>query len=162
MAQSHLNSVCNRCPYLPSLSRQEQPDCFLVTQLLIIVSDAILALIICQEKNLALERQATRAWNPFTALYYKARGIPWGMKRDESDIMTCYLGVSFFPQRSTRNAFGLSGGLVSLWCASSSLAAVVIVVNVGCGVAQSHIVSGAQMRIPFCEKRFSKESSASG
>lgn len=40
--------------------------------------------------------EATRAWNLFTALYYKARGIPWRMKRDESDMMTCYLGVSCF------------------------------------------------------------------
>lgn len=40
--------------------------------------------------------EATRAWNLFTALYYKARGIPWRMMRAESDIRTCYLGVSFF------------------------------------------------------------------
>lgn len=40
--------------------------------------------------------EATRAWNLFTAIYYKARGIPWRMIRDESDVRTCYLGVSFF------------------------------------------------------------------
>jgi hypothetical protein len=37
---------------------------------------------------------ATRAWNFFTALYYKAGGIPWrvhGLPRN-----TCYIGVSFF------------------------------------------------------------------
>lgn len=40
--------------------------------------------------------EATRAWNIFTALYYKARGIPWRLKRQETDVKTCYLGVSFF------------------------------------------------------------------
>jgi hypothetical protein len=40
--------------------------------------------------------EATRAWNLLTALYYKARGIPWRMKRAESDVKTCYIGVSFF------------------------------------------------------------------
>lgn len=40
--------------------------------------------------------EATRAWNLFTALYYKARGIPWRMARSDTDVKTCYLGVSFF------------------------------------------------------------------
>jgi hypothetical protein len=40
--------------------------------------------------------EATRAWNIFTALYYKAHGIPWRMMRRESDERTCFLGVSFF------------------------------------------------------------------
>lgn len=40
--------------------------------------------------------EATRAWNLHTALYYKARGVPWRMVRDTSELSTCYLGVSFF------------------------------------------------------------------
>lgn len=40
--------------------------------------------------------EATRAWNLHTALYYKARGIPWRLVREAADISTCYLGVSFF------------------------------------------------------------------
>jgi hypothetical protein len=40
--------------------------------------------------------EATRAWNIFTAIYYKSRGIPWRMTRDDADVKTCYLGVSFF------------------------------------------------------------------
>jgi hypothetical protein len=40
--------------------------------------------------------EATRAWNLHTALYYKARGIPWRITRGASDVSTCYLGVSFF------------------------------------------------------------------
>jgi hypothetical protein len=51
-----------------------------------------------QKKIINREQQdeATRAWNLHTALYYKARGIPWRLVREASDISTCYLGVSFF------------------------------------------------------------------
>ncbi|MBX3290039.1 MAG: hypothetical protein KF855_11915 [Acidobacteria bacterium] len=40
--------------------------------------------------------EATRAWNFHTALYYKARGVPWRMVRQPHDLTTCYLGISFF------------------------------------------------------------------
>lgn len=40
--------------------------------------------------------EATRAWNFFTAIYYKAGGLPWRMTRANADVRTCYLGVSFF------------------------------------------------------------------
>ncbi|MCP4306360.1 MAG: hypothetical protein GY788_16145 [bacterium] len=39
---------------------------------------------------------STRAWNLHTALYYKARGIPWRLVRSYADTTTCYLGISFF------------------------------------------------------------------
>jgi hypothetical protein len=41
-----------------------------------------------------VEDEATRAWNFCTALYYKAKGMPWrvsGLARN-----TCYVGISFF------------------------------------------------------------------
>jgi hypothetical protein len=47
-------------------------------------------------KNRDQQDEATRAWNLFTAIYYKAQGIPWRMTRDDADVRTCYLGVSFF------------------------------------------------------------------
>lgn len=47
-------------------------------------------------KNRDPQDEATRAWNIFTAIYYKARGIPWRLTRDDADVRTCYLGVSFF------------------------------------------------------------------
>lgn len=37
---------------------------------------------------------ATRAWNFFVALYYKAGGIPWSLV--ELDDHTCFVGVSFY------------------------------------------------------------------
>ncbi len=40
--------------------------------------------------------EATRAWNLHTALYYKSRGVPWRMIRQEADLSACFLGVSFF------------------------------------------------------------------
>ncbi|MEY2501686.1 MAG: hypothetical protein QOI07_2020 [Verrucomicrobiota bacterium] len=39
---------------------------------------------------------ATRAWNFFTALYYKAGGTPWRLRRHSSDYDSCYVGVSFY------------------------------------------------------------------
>lgn len=47
-------------------------------------------------KNRDQQDEATRAWNLFTALYYKAGGLPWRMTRNDSDVRSCYLGISFF------------------------------------------------------------------
>lgn len=43
-----------------------------------------------------LQDEATRAWNLYTALYYKAGGIPWRLIRNTSELTTCYIGVSFY------------------------------------------------------------------
>ncbi len=43
-----------------------------------------------------LQDEATRAWNLHTALYYKAKGVPWRLPRSASDLATCYVGVSFY------------------------------------------------------------------
>lgn len=43
-----------------------------------------------------LQDEATRAWNLYTALYYKAGGTPWRLIRDSTQLSTCYVGVSFF------------------------------------------------------------------
>ena len=40
--------------------------------------------------------EATRAWNLFTALYYKAHGTPWRLWRRSTDLSTLYVGISFF------------------------------------------------------------------
>jgi len=40
--------------------------------------------------------EATRAWNLHTALYYKAKGIPWRLVREVTDFTTCYVGISFY------------------------------------------------------------------
>jgi len=39
---------------------------------------------------------ATRAWNFFTALYYKAGGTPWRLARDPTDLASCFIGISFY------------------------------------------------------------------
>ncbi|MHC4477992.1 MAG: argonaute/piwi family protein [Planctomycetota bacterium] len=44
----------------------------------------------------ALQDEATRAWNFFTALYYKAGGTPWRLPRPASKLATCYIGVCFY------------------------------------------------------------------
>lgn len=44
----------------------------------------------------SLQDPATRAWNYFTALYYKAKGIPWRLLRRTSDIDSVYVGISFY------------------------------------------------------------------
>lgn len=43
-----------------------------------------------------LQDEATRAWNLYVALYYKAGGTPWRMVRASSDLSTCFVGISFF------------------------------------------------------------------
>lgn len=40
--------------------------------------------------------EATRAWNFFCALYYKAGGVPWRLLRRPSDLATCFAGISFY------------------------------------------------------------------
>jgi hypothetical protein len=40
--------------------------------------------------------EATRAWNLYVALYYKAGGVPWRLVRDASQLTVCYIGVSFY------------------------------------------------------------------
>lgn len=43
-----------------------------------------------------MQDPATRAWNFFTALYYKAGATPWRLPRSAADLTTCFLGVSFY------------------------------------------------------------------
>jgi len=43
-----------------------------------------------------VQDEATRAWNLYIALYYKAGGLPWRLVRDWSQLSTCYIGVSFY------------------------------------------------------------------
>jgi hypothetical protein len=43
-----------------------------------------------------LQDEATRAWNLYTALYYKAGGTPWRLERDPEELTACYVGVSFY------------------------------------------------------------------
>ncbi len=43
-----------------------------------------------------LQDEATRAWNLYTALYYKAGGTPWRLLRNASQLTTCYIGLSFY------------------------------------------------------------------
>jgi hypothetical protein len=40
--------------------------------------------------------EATRAWNLHVALYYKAGGVPWRLRRASTDLHTCYVGISFY------------------------------------------------------------------
>src|SRR5262249_54564714 len=43
--------------------------------------------------NNDLQDDATLAWNFFTAMYYKAGGIPWRLVRDSSALDTCFVGI---------------------------------------------------------------------
>lgn len=49
-----------------------------------------------KEKVRQLQDEATRAWNIYTALYYKAGGTPWRIVRDPAQFTACYVGVSFY------------------------------------------------------------------
>lgn len=43
-----------------------------------------------------VQDDATRAWNLHSALYYKAQGRPWRVPRDNKEVTTCFVGVSFY------------------------------------------------------------------
>ena len=43
-----------------------------------------------------VQDDATRAWNLFTALYYKANGLPWRLVRNAEHLKTSYIGISFY------------------------------------------------------------------
>ncbi|PRY13781.1 hypothetical protein CLV24_105151 [Pontibacter ummariensis] len=45
-----------------------------------------------------MQDQATIAWNFFTALYYKASGTPWALKKTTNNN-TCFAGISFYKSR---------------------------------------------------------------
>jgi hypothetical protein len=49
-----------------------------------------------KDKVKELQDEATRAWNFYVALYYKAGGRPWRLVRDPADYTVCYIGVSFY------------------------------------------------------------------
>jgi hypothetical protein len=49
-----------------------------------------------KERTRELQDEATRAWNFYTALYYKAGGIPWKIVTETTDLTVCYVGVSFY------------------------------------------------------------------
>jgi hypothetical protein len=40
--------------------------------------------------------QASRAWNLHIAMYYKAGGVPWRLRRLATDLTTCFVGISFY------------------------------------------------------------------
>lgn len=48
------------------------------------------------DRQVTLQDEATRAWNLFTAIYYKAGGVPWRMPRYSTDLETCFVGISFY------------------------------------------------------------------
>lgn len=43
-----------------------------------------------------LQDEATRAWNLYIALYYKAGGVPWRLIREPAQYDTCFIGISFY------------------------------------------------------------------
>jgi hypothetical protein len=43
-----------------------------------------------------VQDSATRAWNLFNGLYYKAGYVPWRLPRDPSALATSYVGISFY------------------------------------------------------------------
>lgn len=47
-----------------------------------------------------VQEDATRAWNLFTALYYKAGGLPWRLARDSRQLRSCFVGISFHESRN--------------------------------------------------------------
>lgn len=51
------------------------------------------------KNNKGVQDDATRAWNLCTAIYYKAKGIPWRMLKNENKPSVCYVGIGFYRSR---------------------------------------------------------------
>lgn len=49
----------------------------------------------------SMQDPATIAWNFFTAIYYKAAGTPWALRKDDTSI-DCYAGISFYKSRDRK------------------------------------------------------------
>jgi hypothetical protein len=49
-----------------------------------------------KESERRVQDDATRAWNFFPALYYKAYGLPWRLVSDPKQLKTSHIGISFY------------------------------------------------------------------
>ncbi len=49
-----------------------------------------------EDKKRSRQDPATSAWNLHAALYYKAGGVPWRLRRSNDDLTTCFVGVAFY------------------------------------------------------------------
>jgi hypothetical protein len=59
-------------------------------------NDAVVKKKLAEFSARKVQDEATRAWNFFCALYYKAGGMPWRMIRDQREFSATFMGVSFF------------------------------------------------------------------
>jgi hypothetical protein len=59
-------------------------------------NDAVVKRKLAEFSTRRVQDEATRAWNFFCALYYKAGGTPWRMVRDQREYSATFMGVSFF------------------------------------------------------------------
>jgi hypothetical protein len=59
-------------------------------------NDAVVKRKLAEFSTRKVQDEATRAWNFFCALYYKAGGTPWRMIRDQREFSATFMGVSFF------------------------------------------------------------------
>jgi hypothetical protein len=59
-------------------------------------NDAVVKRKLAELSTRRVQDEATRAWNFFCALYYKAGGMPWRMIRDRREFSATFMGVSFF------------------------------------------------------------------
>ena len=59
-------------------------------------NDAVVKRKLAKFSTRKVQDEATRAWNFFCALYYKAGGTPWRMIRDQREFSATFMGVSFF------------------------------------------------------------------
>jgi len=59
-------------------------------------NDAVVKRKLAEISSRKVQDEATRAWNFFCALYYKAGGLPWRMIRDQREFSATFMGVSFF------------------------------------------------------------------
>jgi hypothetical protein len=58
--------------------------------------DAKIGRVLKKHSQRTVQDPATRAWNFFTAVYYKAGYVPWRMPRDPTAFRSSFVGISFY------------------------------------------------------------------
>jgi hypothetical protein len=53
-----------------------------------------------KETNRRVQDPATRAWNIFNALFYKAGRVPWRLAKASDQLLTSYIGIGFYRDTS--------------------------------------------------------------
>jgi hypothetical protein len=89
---------------LDEYDEQKGPDFHDYLKALCLQSSAVFQLIwprTYTKGTKGVQDMATCAWNLFTAIFYKAGGVPWKLRSSPGSLSTCYVGIAFSKREGT-------------------------------------------------------------